>query len=108
MSFLFTGVDLCIIQIVFVVTARMTACRDLTNNEADVKRIRELFLILRTTYLSDHSVSPATRSILGLPLEATQGVATLRLESDKRKNNALWEFVKAKANLTALPISVYI
>ena len=41
-------------------------------------------------------------------VEATQGVATLRLESDKRKNNALWEFVKAKANLTALSISVYI
>ena len=29
-------------------TARMTACHDLTSNEADLKRIRELFLTLRT------------------------------------------------------------
>ena len=29
-------------------TARMTTCRDLTNNEADLKKINELFMIIHT------------------------------------------------------------
>jgi len=39
-------------------TARMTTCRDLTNNEADLKRIRELFLTLRTSATPTSLVFP--------------------------------------------------
>ena len=30
-------------------TARMTACRDLTTNEADLKKIKELFMTIQTS-----------------------------------------------------------
>jgi len=56
--FLFIGVELFPIQLVFVMTARMTACRDLTNNEGDLKRIRELFLTLRTSATPTSLVFP--------------------------------------------------
>jgi len=34
-------------QLVFVMTARMTTCRDLTKNDSDLKKIGELFLTLQ-------------------------------------------------------------
>jgi len=48
----------CLIQLVFVMTARMTTCHDLTNNEADLRRIRELFMTLRTSATPTSLVFP--------------------------------------------------
>ena len=36
-------------QLIFVMTARMATCHDLTKNEADLKRIKELFMTLQTS-----------------------------------------------------------
>ena len=36
-------------QLVFVMIARMTTCHDLTTHEADLKKIRELFMTLQTS-----------------------------------------------------------
>ena len=36
------------LQLVFVMTARMTTCRDLTKNGADLRKISELFMTIHT------------------------------------------------------------
>ena len=36
-------------QLVFLMTARMAACHDLTKNEADLKKIGDLFMTLQTS-----------------------------------------------------------
>ena len=38
----------CTFQLVFLMTARMTTCHDLVKNEADLKRIGEVFMTLQT------------------------------------------------------------
>jgi hypothetical protein len=39
--------QVCVLQLVFIMTARMTTCHDLTKNEADLKKISELFATLQ-------------------------------------------------------------
>ena len=46
--FVYTGVESgCPVQLVFLMTARMTTCHDLTMNEADVEKIKKLLLIIQ-------------------------------------------------------------
>jgi hypothetical protein len=39
----------CVLQLVFIMNARMTTCHDLTKNEADLKKISELFATLQNS-----------------------------------------------------------
>ena len=51
-------------QLVFIMTARMTTCHDLTKNEADIKKIGELFMTLQT------SATPASMLLPWFPSPA--------------------------------------
>ena len=94
------SVELVLIQLVFVMTARMTACRDLTNNEADLKRIRELFLTLRTSATPTSLVFPWFPS----PARKTGKQATTELYT------ILYTYVESRRNavLTSDAIDVLI
>ena len=81
-------------------TARMTACHDLTNNETDLKRIRELFLTLRTNATPISLVLPWFPS----PARKTGKQATAELY------NMLYTYVETRrrAELTSDAIDVLI
>ena len=55
-------------QLVFVITARLATCRDLMEDEADLKKISELFMTLQTNVTPTSLIfpwfpSPARRTV---------------------------------------------
>jgi cytochrome P450 len=54
----------CVLQLVFIMTARMITCHDLTKNEADLKKISELFATLQ------NSATPASLLLPWFPSPA--------------------------------------
>ena len=65
---------LCPVQLVFVMTARMATCSDLTENEADLEKIVKLFMTLQT------SVTPTSLMLPWFPSPARRAVKQANTE----------------------------